>query len=360
MKAPNIFDYATSEFSQDAFLCWLIACAGCDDASLKNLGLDFIRFLYDPNNTDKHEIKVQGLVKTKDPETPYPWKQYGKIDVYFQATVNDKKVSFVIEDKIDTKMHSGQLERYATFVAEDGIEEDEVRLIYFKTGYINPKEKADAEGKNFIVIDLEDCIKFLSSHEKNIKNDIFRSYFTYVRKISEERKKILNEACDFHVKEGGKSYNDIFRHPYAQYYFMDTLRKNISNVAGLIPDKEIYQEAEPGGLWTQLDFYKISREKNENDPEQLYWRMDDCKQLTLRHVWGGQDRGERLNRFRQIFQEVGKPIFNEALQSPAGRTGKNSRVGEIYFNSPESSVQNILARMPEFCEKFIKRVREEL
>ena len=359
MGAPNIFDYATSELSQDAFLCWLIACADCDDASLKNLGLEFIRFLYDSKNADTQQTKVQGLVKTMDTEKPYPWQQYGKIDVYFQATINDKKVSFVIEDKTGTAMHDDQLKRYATFVAEDGIEEDEVQLIYFKTGYINPKEKADAEGKNFIVIDLEDCIKFLSSHEKNIKNDIFRSYFTYVKKISEERKKILNEACDFHVKEGGKSYNDIFRHPYAQYYLMDTLRKNISNVAELISDKEIYQEKERGGLWTQLDFYKISREKNENDPEQLYWRMDDWKQLTLRHVWGGQDRGERLDKFRQIFQEVGEPIFGKAYQYPRGKTGKNSRVAEIYFNSPESSVQNILARMPDFCEKFIKRIQSD-
>lgn len=33
-KTPNIFDFATSELSQDAFLCWLIAWA--DSSQIEN------------------------------------------------------------------------------------------------------------------------------------------------------------------------------------------------------------------------------------------------------------------------------------------------------------------------------------
>ena len=359
MKAPNIFDYATSELSQDAFLCWLIACADCDDAALKNLGLSFIRFLYDPNNTDKHEIKVQGLVKTKEQDDPYPWQQYGKTDVYFQATVNDKKVSFVIEDKTDTAMHDDQLKRYATFVEGDEIEEDEVRLIYFKSGYVYPDEKADANKEGFVVINLEDCIKFLANHE-NIDNDVFKSYLAHVKKIKKDREEILKEANDF--CGDSDSYSRIFGHLYAQHYLMTMLKEKIMNMLEPDSDKRIWRGKEIGGPWTQLDFYKIPRkDQGDEEYEHLYWRLDESYQLRLRHGSGfDQDRRERLVMLREIFEEVGKPIFNEAFRPPTGRTGRNSSVGEIQFNPPDNSVQKILARMPEFCEKFIKRVREEL
>ena len=117
MKSPNIFKYATGELSQDAFLCWLIACADCDDAALKELGLDFIRFLYDPKNYTKQELNVSGLVEDKK----FPWKQYFKTDVYFQANINGKVVSFIIEDKTSSMMHGDQLKRYAEGIKNDGL-----------------------------------------------------------------------------------------------------------------------------------------------------------------------------------------------------------------------------------------------
>ena len=376
MGAPNIFDYATSELSQDAFLCWLIACADCDDAALKNLGLSFIRFLYDPNNTDKHEIKVQGLVKTKDPEKPYPRQQYGKIDVYFQATVNDKIISFVIEDKTDTAMHGDQLKRYAAFVAEDEIEEDDVRLIYFKSGYIYPDEKAAANKEDFVVINLENFIKFLANHE-NIDNDIFKSYFTYVQKISEDRKEILGKVCGFFGKEEddyGHEYSHIFRNPYAQYRFMELLDSKLKNTLddvlglpkckfediGLKKNRIMRGKSVGGDPWTQFYFYEIPRkDQGSSACEYLFWRLDGWYQLRLRHTGFDIDGSERLVIFRKIFEEVGKPIFNKALRHSTGKRGRERSVGEIQFKSSENSVKNILARMPEFHEKFIGRIRSD-
>ena len=358
MGAPNIFDYATSELSQDAFLCWLIACADCDDASLKNLGLEFIRFLYDSKNADTQQTKVQGLVKTKDTEKPYPWQQYGKIDVYFQATINDKKVSFVIEDKTGTAMHDDQLKRYATFVAEDGIEEDEVQLIYFKTGYVFPDELDAAKTAHYSVINLGEFVDFLKMHEKNIKNDVFRSYFTYVEKMSGDREEILEAVCNFPEKED--DYSRIFGNLFAQYHFMTMLKEKIKDVAGKYSDQVISRGKEIGGPWTILDLYVIPREdQGKGENEHLFWRLDEWYQLRLRHSGFDVDRSERLVIFRKIFEDVGGPIFNEAFRPPTGRTGRNSSVGEIQFNSAENSVRNILARMPEFHEEFIRRIESD-
>lgn len=50
MAIPNIFDHATSELSQDAFLCWLISWADPEhkaaDPELHEVARDFVRKLF--------------------------------------------------------------------------------------------------------------------------------------------------------------------------------------------------------------------------------------------------------------------------------------------------------------------------
>jgi len=52
---PNLFDYATSELSQDAFLTWLIQWADKDfqkiDASLNACAITFVRELLSVDNS---------------------------------------------------------------------------------------------------------------------------------------------------------------------------------------------------------------------------------------------------------------------------------------------------------------------
>ena len=45
MRKANIFDYATKELSQDAFICWLVACASEDGRALQHCGQAFISAL---------------------------------------------------------------------------------------------------------------------------------------------------------------------------------------------------------------------------------------------------------------------------------------------------------------------------
>ena len=42
---PNIFRYATKELSQDALICWLVACAKEADGELRECGLAFVEAL---------------------------------------------------------------------------------------------------------------------------------------------------------------------------------------------------------------------------------------------------------------------------------------------------------------------------
>ena len=375
MKAPNIFDYATSELSQDAFLCWLIACSDSEDESLKNLGLNFIRFLYDSTILEGDQIlqdndKIDGLVKNE--ERPYPWRQHEKIDVYFQAKINDKTVSFIIEDKTDTEMHGDQLERYKNSIERDGTQEDEIRKIYLKTGYIYDDEKEFAKESGYGVVDLETFIRFLEFH-KDTESEIFKSYVDYIDNIKKQRDAMLMRAKNFHSDQD--DYHDIFQYPYTQWEFMFALGKVLQEVLdeeknsiGFLEEHERFGRGTNvgGDPWTQFWWHESSgKYRNEKINESLFWRVDGWYQLRLFHRAKpdkgeeydefGEDRKKQLGLYREIFKEVGGKVFRTALKLPSGRTGYESNIGEIQFNSEENSVQNILERLPKFQHSFIQR-----
>ena len=380
MKTPNIFDYATSELSQDAFLCWLIACSGSEDKPLKKLGLDFIRFLYNPTILKEGHIlqdnnKIDGLVNND--KYPYPWQQYEKIDVYFQAIINTKTVSFIIEDKTDTEMHDNQLEKYKDAIKKDEIQEDEIRKIYLKTGYIYGDERKDATDNGYGVVDLAMFIEFLACHKDSVESEIFKSYVDYIGSVKEKIDCRLGKAKDF---SGDKDeYAGLFGYPYVQWEFMLALDEALQGVLdeernsiGFLEEQEIFGRGMSigGDPWTQFYWHKNQgKYKNKTIVEWLFWRMDGWYQLRLRHgVWPDkgeeydgfdEERKEQLGLYREIFEEVGNKLFRTALKLPSGRTGQESTIGEIQFNSKENSVQNILKRLPEFQRNFIEHASLE-
>jgi hypothetical protein len=124
MKRPNLFFYATSELSQDAFICWLLSWASPElkelDPGLHECATKFINALFDmqkvtvPISIDKVEVR----------------KQDKNIDV---LCIINERYPILIEDKTGTKNHSGQLARYLDDIKGRGFEEKNIIPIYFKT-----------------------------------------------------------------------------------------------------------------------------------------------------------------------------------------------------------------------------------
>ena len=88
---PNLFDYATSELSQDAFLLWLMgwgkSCYKDEDNALHAIAQRFIRRLLNkPNEFEISDIQL--------------FKQQKKIDVL--AIINNQ-YALIIEDKTDSR-----------------------------------------------------------------------------------------------------------------------------------------------------------------------------------------------------------------------------------------------------------------
>ena len=169
----NIFQYATSELSQDAFIAWLLSYAYENaekdialNACAKDLLLKFLTF------NDKDRIIFEsGKITLKNIEL-----QKFKIDVLVTVKYEDKIYKIIIEDKTFTKQHSGQLEKYEEKVRE-AYPDSIIKKIYFKTGPqcdLKPVEEA-----GYCTFNLVDIIKVLEKYYRKTDNKIFLSYYEY-------------------------------------------------------------------------------------------------------------------------------------------------------------------------------------
>ena len=128
IKEPNIFKYATSELSQDAFLCWLIENAKNEykETELHKFAKLFVSELLD-NKISEFEIKNIE-------------KQDKKIDVFIDLE-DDKgnKIGVIIEDKTSSYLHDDQILRYV----ENKKKEDynKIYVVYFKSRFMSKQEE---------------------------------------------------------------------------------------------------------------------------------------------------------------------------------------------------------------------------
>ena len=107
MNRPNIFQFAKKELSQDAIVCWLLACLD-SESHYREIGLQFIRFLFQDNTIDAKDVRLA--------DGPYP--QYHRIDVYAVVLVRGLLYPIIVEDKTNTYLHDGQMQTYCKKIAD--------------------------------------------------------------------------------------------------------------------------------------------------------------------------------------------------------------------------------------------------
>ncbi len=123
MKTPNLFSYATSELSQDAFLCWILAWAHpkfkSENPRLQACGEAFLR-----------DMLAQKGITLDTLENVDVRKQDQHIDV---LCIVNGIYSIIIEDKTNTSSHGDQLERYIRQMVGKHFDMDHIVPIYYKT-----------------------------------------------------------------------------------------------------------------------------------------------------------------------------------------------------------------------------------
>lgn len=172
MTIPNLFRFATSELSQDAFLCWLLSWGdpsfAASEPALHRTATLLLDRLLERGKVQRPEAYSKVVVK----------RQVNRIDVLVE--VNDD-IAVLIEDKTFTQHHSGQLERYLSAVRQK-YSKDKVAAIYFKTGdQCNYIEIEKAEFFPFLRSDLLSVLQ----QGKDVRSDIFRDFIAYLKGIDE-------------------------------------------------------------------------------------------------------------------------------------------------------------------------------
>jgi hypothetical protein len=174
MDRPNLFDYATGELSQDAFLCWLLSWADrkhrATDEALHRTAYALLRRLF-------ALCKIEGLGEVESLEVE---RQHEHIAI---LVLVNSDLALLIEDKTDTFEHSGQLPRYLDAVRQE-FKGRKIAAVYFKTG--DQCDYRAVEQAGYACFLRRDFLDVLEQGERaGVRHDVFVDFLGYLRKIEE-------------------------------------------------------------------------------------------------------------------------------------------------------------------------------
>jgi hypothetical protein len=163
----NLFEYATKELSQDAFLRWLFESYRDDDedvsACAKKLLIEFCHL--------KGKKDITGLVTTA---------QSGKIDIIVDFQYGDEDISLYIEDKTFSEEHSKQLKKYNSYIEKRN--DSKKYRVFYKTSELSEHDKLVTESEGWIPYNIYE-IYSLYDEFKNSKNIILKQYIDYIFEV---------------------------------------------------------------------------------------------------------------------------------------------------------------------------------
>ena len=259
LEKNNLFSFATSELSQDAFICWCLNWINYPDEELYPMAKDIFSELLKEKNLENEKVEIL--------------RQYKKIDAL--VILKNSKKAFLIEDKTYTSEHSEQIKRYKENIKNDFKEEiNNIETVYFKTGFwfSDDYKTASDENKVNIKIDREDFLKILNKYRgKNQILDDYCEYFKGVTENEEKEKNYLISEEEFSQKKYWEL--NIAWSAISQYEFMRKIFPNgyIRSVRSI-----------GGGVYTQYDIlekkvFPDTREENLPENKRIYsvfWRVD--------------------------------------------------------------------------------------
>ncbi len=166
----NLFDYATKELSQDAFLRWLFESYENDDIKpcVRKLLKEFCGI------DEGAEITK---MKTRS--------QWEKIDIEVDLLANGERYLLYIEDKTWSQAHD-QLKKYGVAISEkakkENIKEKNIKKIFYKTYWISEKDKSETEENGWTTYDINAIYDFFKPFYEN-SNVILNQYVKHIEGI---------------------------------------------------------------------------------------------------------------------------------------------------------------------------------
>jgi len=324
---PNLFDFATSELTQDAFIAWLLSWADCEnDVSLRKSALFFIKKMTNDAITEVFEIDVKKQVKTDNG---------GSIDIL--CKVNNNSI-ILIEDKTNTSETSGQLEKYSKWISEDvKFKNHKLYPIYFKTkDQSNLKNVVGADYVPFLRSNIIEMLKYCIDNY-NVTNAIFLDFYEYLTNIEKNVNsyKITN-------KDNWNSANWIG--------FYSEIQNVFNNLKGKFEKSNWHYVPQRNGGFMALTWAWLSKEI-DGDTFNYYLQLEQTK-LCFKIIPKDPNNARKIrDKYRKLLYSNAKENGIEIKQN--GRVGKSMTVA-ILKNSYIAADENGIVDMPETIQLLTK------
>lgn len=220
----NLFDYATKELSQDAFIQWFINNYDDEEYRIKDMSLSFVNFLMDKNNTSPISRNVKIVTKAQESHMDIV------IEVYYDGEKKKHDV-IVIEDKTFSSEHK-QLVKYNNVISRWNDVEN-IYKVFYKIGSITPYDEKGVEAANkdqkikWRIYDINTIWEFFND-KGNSKSQLLNDYVNYIKRIKEslageyEDKDVANwkyYQWEGYIKKYFSQYNDPDNKKYFLWYY---------------------------------------------------------------------------------------------------------------------------------------------
>ena len=405
----NLFAFATSELSQDAFFCWALDCLNRDeDSPLYGLGRSFWALLSGRKNDALPKIK--GVVIRR---------QFKHVDVLALVVYSNRTTidALVIEDKVNTSEHDDQIQKYLTELdnvlgslsKEDGrnkdIEEDlkkivrneytlkECRLAYVKTGFfsdadwgtVKRERKLSEKVIPALAVSAKDLVKVVDTYVHD--SELVSMYSAYLHEEFLDKANLYERA----LTEGTDLETLLKTTEVVPYYFLRIL---FDGETALGISHRMWEPRTGGdgsrvinsshniggGRWSHIKFWRRPFERGDETHPYLFWRIDidgNGLYLALRYYnESGRDKGlnreETFLRLQEIIRETYDVLKRdiEGLEVPFkdkealplvsesnGRRSKGKRKENTLIHIHIESVIENWGRT-SVSDKFIKALRK--
>ena len=349
MERNNIFNFATSELSQDAFICWLCNWVNFDDndlsedeKKLKELATDFIEKMSGEKLGDR-KVNIK--------------RQYQKIDVLLEIQNKTEFIEkipvvdmyVIIEDKVGTGLHSNQIERYRELISEKNEKDNgsraKIKVVYYKIYDEDNMERLKENGVN-VILGRENILELLKEYKDKINNSIFENYHNYLSNIetdvnSYEKKNLedWNSNCYIGFFKELKNEKNLLEHAIGRQ--KDCSWGYVNNSSGGFM----------GMWWFPLSEEKINK-LTETSDEDIYLQIEQYNQKNIIAIKYSVPKKNKNNK------ELSKEDFEKKVTIASE---KRKELFSKLKNKLENESKDILKceNKPENIKKFENILKNE-
>ncbi len=178
----NLFDYATKELSQDAFLRWLFENFDCEDNSLKTASQSVLKRL----------CKIPQNEKITNVTT---YSQWHKVDIFILVETDKRKIALFIEDKVFSSVHDNQLDKYNNIIENSiknkgwdlnrlGCSSENAVKVFYKTLWLSEEEITAVKNAGWEIYDIF-RINELFKELSNTNCVLLNQYIEHIKEIEQ-------------------------------------------------------------------------------------------------------------------------------------------------------------------------------